>query len=61
MGLNSKRNEEDFQFLDFSSEENQEELSHRKLVKKLLEEKLERKKLKEEIDELDGDFDWQDY
>lgn len=44
---------------DFSYEqENPEELMHRKKIRRLLEDRLEKKRLREEIDELDGDFDW---
>lgn len=45
---------------DFLSDQNPELLSHQKQVKKMLEEKLERKRLKEEFNELDGEFDWND-
>lgn len=45
-----------------SYEENDaEQLSHRKRVRKALEERLERKRLKEEFDELDGEFDWEEF
>ncbi|STX29062.1 Uncharacterised protein [Legionella beliardensis] len=44
-------------FSDFPLEE-EEDLAHKKQVRKLLEEKLERKRIREDIDELDGDFDW---
>lgn len=46
-------------FNDFSFEEdNNESLNHRRQCRKQLEERLERKRLKQELDELDGDFDW---
>ncbi|WP_419418612.1 PA3496 family putative envelope integrity protein [Legionella sp. D16C41] len=40
--------------------EEEEDLAHKKHVRKLLEEKLERKRLRENIDELDGEFNWDD-
>jgi len=47
---------------DFNIDEDADELTRRKKVKKLLEERLERKRLREEFmddfDELDGEFDW---
>ncbi|MCA0403980.1 MAG: hypothetical protein LCH30_09315 [Proteobacteria bacterium] len=62
MGLRHEH-EEDYSFSDFPIEEEREaeELSHKRQVRKLLEEKLERKRLKEEFDELDGDFNWDDF
>ena len=41
-------------------EENSETLAHRKAVRKLLYDRLERKRLREEFDELDGEFEWDD-
>lgn len=42
-----------------SYEDKEEQLAHKKRVRKMLEEKLERKRLKEELDdELEGEFDW---
>lgn len=49
-----------FNDLSYDYEDDIQQLSHKKLIRKMLEEKLERKRLKEEIDELDGDFDWDD-
>jgi hypothetical protein len=46
---------------DVSVNENIEELGHRKRIRKLLEDRLERKRLRNEFDELDGEFDWRDY
>lgn len=45
---------------ELSKEEKIEKIAHKRQVKKMLEERLERKRLKSEIDELDGDFDWDD-
>ena len=45
-------------FSEFSVKEDPATLSHRKRVRKMLEDRLEKKRLKEEIDELDGEFDW---
>ncbi len=42
-------------------EDNIEQLEHRKAIKKLLEKRLERKRLREEFDELDGEFDWDEF
>ncbi|KTC67908.1 hypothetical protein Lbir_2510 [Legionella birminghamensis] len=58
MGL---RNEHDdgHSFNDYEyTHEDEEQLSHKKRIRKLLEDRLEKKRLREEIDELDGDFDW---
>lgn len=52
--------DDSYTFNDFSLEEDVEELSHKKRIRKLLEDKLEKKRLKEEFDELDGEFDWDD-
>jgi hypothetical protein len=63
MGLHTENDFEfdDNNFFDFSKEENkQEKVAHQREVRKKLEERLERKRLKEEIDELDGEFDWDD-
>ena len=43
---------------EFFYEESSEDLIHRKQIRKMLEKRLEYKRLREEIDELDGDFDW---
>lgn len=51
-------------FTDYHYEDDAEDLTHRKKIKRLLEEKLEKKRLKEEFkddfDELNGDFNWDD-
>ncbi|MFC3909370.1 hypothetical protein ACFORL_09835 [Legionella dresdenensis] len=60
MGLRKDYDDDSFSFTDIPMEEDAEELSHKKRVRKLLEQKLERKRLKEEFDELDGEFDWDD-
>ena len=59
MGLRREYDEEQ-NYNDFSqeSEDDPEELSHKRRVRKMIEERLERKRLKEEFDEFDGDFDW---
>lgn len=43
---------------ELSKEEKVEKVAHRRQIRKKLEERLERKRLMEEIDELDGEFDW---
>ncbi|WP_131782969.1 hypothetical protein [Legionella gresilensis] len=40
--------------------EEEADLAHKKRIRKMLEDKLERKRLREYIDELDGEFDWDD-
>lgn len=57
MSLNKDYDETQY-FNDFTPEGTVEELSHKKRVRKMLEDRLERKRLKEEFDELDGEFDW---
>ncbi|WP_028387652.1 PA3496 family putative envelope integrity protein [Legionella fairfieldensis] len=56
--------EENASFSDYSYEEDAEQLTHKKRVRKMLEEHLERKRLKEEFkdefDELNDDFDWEE-
>ena len=46
--------------LEFSEEEILQ-TQHRKDISKLLERKLEERKLRADFDELDGEFDWEDY
>jgi len=60
MGLHSEIDpDESSNFSDYPlDEEDSEAIMHKKRIKKLLEQRLERKRLKEEIDELDGEFDW---
>lgn len=52
-------------FTDYSLDDDVEELSRKKKIKKLLDEKLEKKRLREEFmddfDELGADFDWEDH
>ena len=44
---------------DFVNEkEDHESDKHRRKIRKCIEERLETKRLRDEIDELDGDFDW---
>ena len=46
---------------DFSEDkESVEALKRRRKLRKSIEDRLERKRLHDEIDELDGDFDWND-
>lgn len=60
MGLHKDYDER--YFSDIPYDEDAEELSHRKKIKRLLENRLEKKRLKEEFkddfDELNGEFDW---
>ncbi|KTD65474.1 hypothetical protein [Legionella spiritensis] len=57
MGLH-KEHDESYSFSDFSLEEDAEDLNRKKYLRRKLEERLERKRLKQEFDELDGEFDW---
>ena len=53
--------DENYNPSDFSSDhENIETLKHRRKVRKSIEDRLERKRLHEELDEFDGNFDWDD-
>lgn len=60
MGLHEDYDDQSFS--DFNYDEDIKDLDQRKKIKKLLDERLERKRLKEEFkddfDELNGDFDW---
>ncbi|KTD48977.1 hypothetical protein Lrub_1328 [Legionella rubrilucens] len=58
MSLHKEQDDDSYSFTDFSIEEDTDELNRKKHLRKKLEERLERKRLKEEFDELDGDFDW---
>ena len=55
---------DDYSFTDFKYDEldDTEKLNQKKKIKRLLDERLERKKLKyefkDDFDELNGDFDW---
>lgn len=60
MSLHKDHDDDSHYFHDGALENSPEELSHRRQVRKLLEERLERKRMKDELDELDGDFDWDD-
>ena len=53
--------DESHSFSDYPMEEKAEDISHKKKVRKLLEERLERKRVKAEFDELDGEFDWDEW
>lgn len=64
MGLRRDYDENDeHSFSEFYPEEemNAEGLKHKKHIRKRLEDRLERKRLKAEFDELDGEFDWEDF
>lgn len=64
MSLRKDHDEDDshaFSEYSYEEEEDTASLSHRRQVRKMLEDRLERKRLKEELDELDSDFDWEDY
>ena len=51
--------DESYNPADFSAEtESVETLKHRRNLRKKIEDRLEQKRLHDEIDELDGDFDW---
>ncbi|KTD59247.1 PA3496 family putative envelope integrity protein [Legionella shakespearei] len=61
MGLHEEY--EDQSFSDYNYEEDDmEDTTHRKRIKRMLEDRLERKRLRDEFkddfDELSGEFDW---
>ncbi|WP_232220586.1 hypothetical protein [Legionella tunisiensis] len=62
MSLPREYDDENYSFTEYSyDEEDVDQLSHKKRVRKMLEEKLERKRLREELEEeWDSDFDWDD-
>ncbi len=47
--------------VDVDHEDDQETLSHKRAIRRKLEERLERKRLREEIDDYDDEFDWDDF
>lgn len=54
---------EDDSFSEFHYDEDRHELPHKRHVRRMLEDKLERRRFKQELselDELDGEFDWDD-
>ena len=55
---------EESSYTDFNYEEKLDSLPHKKRVKRLLEDRLERKRIREEcrdeFDEFDGEFNWDD-
>lgn len=58
MGLR-KDYDENHHYTDFNLDESEEELGHKKRVRKLLEDRLEKKRLKEELEDFENDeFDW---
>lgn len=61
MGLRKEYDEDNYPFSDFSVDEDVEELTHKKMIRKQLDDHLERKRIKEEFDELDGEFDWEEF
>lgn len=64
MGLQREHDEDDYHFsteYSYEEENDRDKLSHKRHVRKMLEDRLERKRLKEELDELDSEFDWDDY
>lgn len=58
MSLHREQDDDSYSFTDFSIDEDADELNRKKNLRKKIEERLERKRLKEEFDELDGEFDW---
>jgi hypothetical protein len=53
------QDDENYNPSEFSAEkESVEMLKHRRNIRKSIEDRLERKRLHDELDELDGDFDW---
>jgi hypothetical protein len=65
MGLYKDQDDNSYNFdYNYSDEDDVEELANKKRVRRLLEARLERKRLKEELEdyegELDGEFNWDD-
>lgn len=64
MGLHNDYDDRQNSF-DFQSDENPEELSRKKQIRQMLENRLERKRLKEELEdyegELDDEFSWDNF
>lgn len=58
MGHYHELKEENQHFPEYDNEEASEDLPHKRRVRRMLEERLERKRMRNEIDELDGEFDW---
>lgn len=57
--MNAKKlHYEDDELYELKYELEEKELIHKKNIRKLLENLLERKRLKEELGELDGEFNW---
>ncbi|KTD00735.1 hypothetical protein Lgee_0999 [Legionella geestiana] len=61
MGLQREFDEIHHYSNDYSFEEDIGDIEHKKRVRRRLEERLDRKRLEAEFDELDGDFDWDDW
>lgn len=63
MGLRRTHDDNDhYSFSDLQHErEDSATLTHKRQVRKMIEDRLERKRLKEEFDELDGEFDWEEF
>lgn len=61
----NERYTKDNDFPPFDDEDTEATDSHRREVKRMLEDKLERKRLRDELEdfdgELEGDFDWDDF
>lgn len=57
-----KDHDDSHQGLDYNFHDDSEELAHKKRIRKMVEAQLERKRLKEELEdyegELDNEFDW---
>lgn len=59
MGMN--REIEDYSSYDYNYEEDMEDATHRRQVRKMLEDRLERKRLQAEIEDEFDDYDWSDF
>lgn len=61
MGLHEEYDDQSFSDYNYE-EDDREDTSHRKRIKRMLEDRLERKRLRDEFkddfDELSGEFDW---
>lgn len=58
MSLHKHQEEETYLPSELVDDESSDAVKHRREVRKSIEDRLEKKRLRDEIDELDGDFDW---
>lgn len=60
MGLHEEYDDQSFS--DYNYDDDMDDMTHKKRIKRMLEDRLERKRLRDEFkddfDELSGEFDW---